>query len=327
MNYRRALLLAEESITAAGTKTIDIDIQDPISRITLAWRTTKSKDEMDDHPCQDISKIELVDGSEVLHSLNGAENQALAIYNRRVPTMNHGQQTAANSNYSTYGIDFGRKLWDKDLAFVPSKFKNPQLKISHNLAVCDTGVTQAYLEIWADVFDQLAIAPVGFLSAVEHKSYTTGSSGSYEYTKLPVDRQIRQLLLRGFEKGYEPWYQLLEARLDEDNDKRVVFDMDLEDWHRMSKGQVPFVQEQLWAYCDTSAVYYVTPTDYYCTPLGQAMAASYIENTAYARGGKVQLANSSGTAMMGMMVFGHLPNHCFQIPFGDQMDPQRLVQR
>ena len=320
MNYRRALLLAEKTISSAGTETIDIDVKDPISRLFFSWRVTKSKDEMDDQPCQDISKIELVDGSEVLHSLNGAENQALAIYNRRAHTMNHGQQTGANSNYSTYAIDFGRKLWDKDLAFLPDKFKNPQLKISHNLAISDTGATAAYLEVWAEVFDQLQIAPVGFLAAKEIKNFTTPASGSYDYTKLPTDRPIRQMLLRGFEKNYEPWYQLLEARLDEDNDKRVLFDMDLEDYHRFNKGLGPQVQEQLWAYCDTSATYYVTPTDYYTTPLGQAMAASYIENTGYARGGKVVLANSSGTAMMGMMVFGWLPNHCFQIPFGDQQD-------
>ena len=319
MNFRRSLLLAEESITAAGTKTIDIKNREPISRITIAWRVTKSKDAMNDHPCQDITKIELVDGSDVLHSLDGGSNQALAIFSRKVPTMNHGQQAAANSNYSTYGIDFGRKLWDRQLAFDPLRFKNPQLKISHNLAVCDTGATAAYLEVWADLFDEGAIAPQGFLSAKEQYKYTTGAAASYEYIDLPTDRLIRQLLLRGYYKGYEPWYSLIEAKLDVNNDSKVLFDMDLEDWHRMCKGIDPVVQEQLWAYIDSDADFYVTPTDYYAVVAGISLG-SYCTLDTYSRGGKVQLASASGTNMSGFMVSGWCPNSCFRIPFGDIME-------
>lgn len=321
MSFRRSLLLAEESITAAGTKTIEIKNREPISRITLAWRVTKSKDGNDAAPCQDITKIELVDGSDVLHSLDGGSNQALAIFSRKVPTMNHGQQTAANSSYSTYGIDFGRKLWDKQLAFDPLRFKNPQLKITHDLAVSDTGVTAAYLEVWGDLFDEGFVAPQGFLSAKEQYKYTTGAAASYEYIDLPTDRRIRQLLLRGYYKGYEPWYSLIEAKLDVNNDSKVLFDMDLEDWHRMCKGIDPMVVEQLAAYIYTATTtFYCTPTDYYAGIAGMGTAPDKVVGlTTYGRGGKFVM-DAEDTMMFVGQVFGWCPNSCFRIPFGDIME-------
>ena len=321
MNFRRSLLLAEESITAAGTKTIEIKNREPISRITFAWRTTKSKDGNDAAPCQDITKIELVDGSDVLHSLDGGSNQALAIFSRRVPTMNHGQQILGNSSYSTYAIDFGRKLWDRQLAFDPLRFRNPQLKISHNLAVSDTGVTAAYLEVWGDLFDEGAIAPQGFLSAKEQYKYTTGAAASHEYIDLPTDRLIRQILLRGYYKGYEPWYSLIEAKLDVNNDSKVLFDMDLEDWTRMCKGIDLMVQETIQAYVYSSeTTFYCTPTDYYATMLGIGTAADkVVAQTTYGRGGKFVM-DAETTEMVNGLVFGWCPNSCFRIPFGDIME-------
>ena len=102
MNYRNATILASKALTTSGTETIDINVKDIISRITLSWKVSKSKHSMDSYAHKDISKIELVDGSDVLHSMNGGENQALCIYDRRCPTMNHGQSLTANSLFSTY---------------------------------------------------------------------------------------------------------------------------------------------------------------------------------------------------------------------------------
>ena len=91
MNYRYATILAEKSLSTKGTETIPINIQDPISRLEIGWHPTLNDNAMLAALAVGISKIELVDGSDVLHSLNGRANQALCIYDRRVPTMNHGE--------------------------------------------------------------------------------------------------------------------------------------------------------------------------------------------------------------------------------------------
>lgn len=322
MRYRTAKLLAEESIAAAGTKTIDINVTDMISRIVVAYRTSKSKNGMDSYAHKDVSRIELVDGSEILHSLSGGQNQALCIYDRKVGTMSHGQRIDGSSEYNVYGIDFGRFLLDPVLAFDPTKFNNPQLKITHNFAVSDTGVTAGLLEVWAECFDERKITPIGFLAAKEVYAYTCGAAASYEYIDLPVDRALRKLLIEGYRSGYSPWDQIIEARLDEDNEKRIPFDWDLEDYNRVKKGEFEPVEEVLIGIASAGGlVFYVTPTDYWATlaPISQNNAPDLYISGASMTGGKATLKSAAATQFTAI-VRGWLPNHCFCFPFGDQMD-------
>ncbi len=323
MNYRIAKLLAETNYTAAATKTLDINVKDIISRIVIGWRVTKSKYGMDSYPHRDITKIELVDGSEVLHSLNGGENQALCIYDRKQDSMNHGQHTNGNAEYSAYGIDFGRYLGDPFYAFDPSRFTNPQLKVTFNFAVADTGATSGNLEVWAYMFDEKAVNPVGFLSAREIKDFTISAAGVYDYVDLPVDKIFRKLFVQGYASGVEPWKQVIEARLSEDSDKRVPFDWDLEDMHRTQKGEIPMVQEELVGNAQAGGVdHYVTPTDYYGNFAGHAVATDQVVYIGtYMQGGKVTLYASSGNPEVLGIVHGYLPNHVFEFPFGDPLDP------
>lgn len=324
MKYRYAKILAAEAANTAGTKTIDLDIVDVLSRIDIRWKVTKSKNDMDAHPAADITKIELVDGSDVLHSLSGYENQALAIYSRKVGTMNHGQHTTSNAEESAYGIDFGRYLWDTLLAFDPKRFRNPQLRITHNLALSDAGVSVAELEVLGHFFDEKAVSPMGFLMAKEHFSYTPGSDTSYEHVDLPTDYLIRQILVRAYRDGYEPWNVIDEARLDEENLKRIPFDHDnLENYCRLMKGVWTPVQEQfIAAPTTTGEYYYLTPTDYYAILVAMTIgtASDWFINAATCRGGKAYLRSPATQTGHGI-AFGWLPNHCYQFPFGMQDDP------
>ena len=80
MNYRIASMLASESATVPATKTIDIDLNKPISRITIQMKGTNSTSVPTAHPAKMLTKIELVDGSNVLYSLNGLQAQAINFY-------------------------------------------------------------------------------------------------------------------------------------------------------------------------------------------------------------------------------------------------------
>lgn len=324
MNTRISKLLAAEDVGAAGTKVIDIDTSDPISRITLAWKTTKSQHGMNAPGPADITKIELVDGSTPLHSLTGYENQALAIYSRRGKTMTHGQHLSACSEYGLYTIDFGRKLWDPELAFLPDKFANPQLKVTFDEDVSDTGVTANSLEVWAHLFDEKRITPKGFLAAIEHWTDTMGANNSYESIELPTDYPIRQMIVRAYRDDYEPWYQVKEARLDEDTLKRIPFDWDdLEVMHRLQKGYEEPCQETCQGICNAAGtnVFYVTPTDYYVTMIASALSGGYIAmGDTWQNGGKFGPITNSGDLFFSAIVHGWLPWHCFHFPLGDPND-------
>jgi len=332
MNYRYATILAEKSLSTKGTETIPINIQDPISRLEIGRHPTLAYTAMLAALPVGISKIELVDGSDVLHSLNGRENQALCIYDRRVPTMNHGELGHNADLYATFGIDFGRFLYDPELAFDPKQFNNPQLKISHEAVLLSANTVTHGLEVFAHCFDERAVSPIGFLMSKEHKSYSLGAAAAYEYTDLPTDFPIRQLLVRPHLTQVGPKNIMDTIKLSEDNDKRIPIDCGLEAYIRRMKGEWSIIQEVFNDYRETNGIYYkyITPTDHMTAisgmGIGSSDATSWVED--YTKGGYVQW-RAGGTQMMVAVAHGYLPHHTIQFPFGrqDQIDDWYDVTR
>lgn len=319
MKYRHALLLSPTDLGEAGTKIIDIDVNKPISRINIRFKTTKANYAMSVPAPANISKIELVDGSKLLHSLSGYENQALAYYSRGNISMEHGQHIPTLAEVDMYALDFGRHLWDELLAFNPLRFDNPQLKITWDEDVSDTGVSANECEVWADIFDEKEISPLGFLVATEHYSYTPSAADAYEEVSLPSDRLIRQILVRAYQDGYEPWYNIDEIRFDEGTLDKIPWEYtDLEMYYRRMKSVWPMIQTPLVIEPTTSArVYYVPQTDFWAFVVGIPMAVApslYVNGTSM-RGGKLSAIASASEQVAGMAC-GYLPWHCYQFPMG-----------
>lgn len=322
MKYRDALILPEKALNESGTETIDINLDQHISRLELRYQVTTAKHSMDAHPAKDITKIELVNGSDVLHSLNGYENQALCIYDRKCPTMLGGMAIAPGPRESMYSIDFGRKLWDTELAFDPTRFRNPQLKVSYSRILSDTTATANALEVWAKCFDEKVISPIGFLMSKEHKEYSIGDDGSYEYTDLPTDYPVRKLLVRAYSDAATPWAQIKEARIDEEHEKRIPFDFKLDDYFRRMRGVWANVVEYITGVCTSTGAfaYYVTPTDYWKLALGNQIDTGYLHPKSNTVGDKYIPMSDAGAPYFIALIIGYLPNHCFEFPFGDQED-------
>lgn len=319
MNYRTSQLLVAEDVDTAGTKVIDINVNKPISQIDITFKTTKATQGQSAGSPANISKIELVDGSRRLFSLSGYEAQALAYYSRPGIICDHGQHVNTLSEFDTYPILFGRHLWDKVLAFDPEKFVNPQLRITYDEDVSDTSVTANELEVWAHIFDELAVSPIGFLSAIEHYKYTCGDDESYKTIELPDDRPVRQILVRAHQAGYEPWYQIDEARFDEGTLDRIAWEFtNLENYYRRMKSQWPLIAQQVYVAPLTTGNYYYLPiTDYHAgiALIGMGGTEEAYESTAAARGGKFYLYSSSNNNQSGI-AYGYLPWHCYQFPMG-----------
>lgn len=323
MNYRIAQLLSPEDLGPAGTKTIDIDLDQPISRLEIRFKVTKGLDYMTAPGPANLTKIELVDGSEVLHSLTGYENQALAYYNRPGVLMGHGQELTGNSEMNLFAIDFGRHLWDTQLAFLPGRFRNPQLKITYDEDVSDTSATVNEMEVLAHIFDEKQVSPIGFLRAIEEYSYTLGADNSYETIKLSEDLVIRQILVRAYQDAYEPWYSIDEARLDENNLQRIPFDFtSLEKYFRMMKGTWPIIVYPFQGRAAAAGkVFYVPMTQYWAGPQAQQQSGSAVPyfNAANTRGGKLT-ALAASTVDIDALASGWLPWHCYQFPMGMQQE-------
>ena len=319
MNYRLAEILAPQDLGGTGTQPYDITLADVISRIEVIFRTKNGSNTWTDHPAANIQKIELIDGSDVLESFTGIEAQALNFYDRKMSIDNH--MTGSNGEFmrASFGMDFGRHLYDQQLAFDPKKFTNPQLKVTWDEDVANTSCTENSLMIIAYIFDELKPTPVGFLMNKELFSYTPTANAN-EYIDLPTDYPMRKLLIGSHQSAYTFTQMIAEMRLSEDSDKRVPFDITGDELFWEMKRLYPPHIENVYHAIDTS------DTTFKVTPSEDAILQGHSTSTAqalmllYGNGGNVtgKFATAMETAYMRCM--GYIPHGYASLPFGDPVE-------
>jgi len=319
MNYRQASLLAQEDASTAGTKTVDLDIKDVISRIQVKYGYTNGSHDATDHPAKIVSKVEVVDGSTVLYSLSGREIEALDFFDGRKVRPYELEYRSGVPGYVLLDLNFGRKLYDPLLAFDPKKFSNPQIKVSHNKALGGSAPSSSTLEIVADVFDQKAVTPQGFLMSKEHDTETLVAN-AYVNVDLPTDYLMRKLLIMSRTAGYELDNQIATIKLDEDNDKRVIIDADMDDYFMEIENLFGPYREQL-----VGTFSGIASHDWYCTPISHSelhvrpIGGATVALDAEFGGGKFSMTPSAVTAWRGGVV-GFEPHGAVPVIFGDQDD-------
>ncbi len=228
MKTREATIHAEESYAAAGTAIYPIRETSPISRILIPFGVTVGAAARLLHHSAAITKVEIVDGSDVLFSLSGPQIDGIARFDGRGSA---GMWTSPSASITEYGnlvIDFGRYLYDKEIAFEPAKFKNPQLKITRSLTACEATCTAVILAAHAYIMEGLGGSPRGFLMKKEMKSWT-GVANAWEYTQMARDFPYRRLFVQGLTKTIGVGTHWSRARLSEDNDARIPFDVLVDD--------------------------------------------------------------------------------------------------
>ena len=261
MKTRVTTIMAESDLGASGTKIIDINIKDIISRITVKFYALNADVTYIAHPAANIEKIELVDGSDVLFSLTGAQAQALNFYDRGKIPFTYLNVRSDGGQQALFGLDFGRFLYDPVLAFDPTKFINPQLKVTFDRTKANAACVTSNCEVLADIFDEDPPEPTGFLMNKEIYSYTVATSG-YEYIDLPTDYITQQIFAKGF---LAPWGMtaIFDAfKLSEDNDKRIPLDLSSSELERRAfEAYGPVVEWVKAVGAETPINFYGMPTD------------------------------------------------------------------
>jgi len=220
MNYRLATILAEESATTPATKTIDLNVNDPISRLNIVFIPLNSNQTIIGHPALCLKKVEIVDGSDVLFAADGKELRAAAFYGIGKPPVDILSYNISDKCKFEASIFFGRRLWDPELALDPTKFTNLQLKITHDLALGGSTPTAATLAVLADIFDEKMISPRGFLMTKELYSYLPGAS-AHQYIDFPRDFPYRMIMVGGDSHTRQPSVRIEELKLSEDYDRKI----------------------------------------------------------------------------------------------------------
>lgn len=320
MNYRLSQILAAESIATAGTKTIDIDLTDPISRLLIRVDLTNNGSTPTGHPAAALTKIELVDGSNVLFSASGFGAKAVDLYDMGFRADDILDWTDNSWVTALIGINFGRYLYDEQFGFDPVRFRNPQLKISHNYALGGCTPDAANMRIWADCFDGKKPSFAGMLMTKEHYSYTLVSSG-VTYVDLPTDYPIRKLVVMSRAADKRAQDQFYQLKLSEEFDKKIILDEYTEQLEELAASIYGRFTEYICGYTDpTGRTFYITPTSESHGSLMAGAAASITVWETYKNGGKLLVGITAGGFFEGD-VSGFTPHGAVPILFGKQNDP------
>lgn len=319
MNYRYAEVMGDVNLGDVGTKVIDIKILDPVSRFVVKFRPVGGSVTGIAHPVVALKKIELVDGSDVLYSLTGMQGHAINQIEAVNPIATIIDYRVGSTPLIDVNLDFGRFLMDPELAFVPTNFKNPQLKITWDEDLWDESADSHSMAVWAYAFDEKAITPTGFLLNKEIKSFVA-VNGANEYTDIPTDYPLRMLIIQALKTICPPRTMCSAIKLSEDNDKRIPIDGDTYKLEPLLMHWSGECEDRLTAQGNiATADFYVTPS-YNCTAGFIGRGTATYGRMSQQGGGVVRIGTLADTTNFVARIKGYFPHGCLPIKFGDQLD-------
>ncbi len=321
MNNRMATILASEAATTAATKVIDLNENAPLSKIVVRFKGTNNGSTPTAHPAKMVTKIEVVDGSDVLYSTSGTEGQAINFLETHELPFNICEYENDIQCCATYDLNFGRFPWDREFALDLARYKNPQLKISHNKALGGSACDIGSLAVFGYTFDDPQPAPTNFLMTKELYSYTLGA-GSNEYITCPRDYPYRILMPNSYETVYPFNTQFSEFEWYGDNRRRTFIDtIGGSEWAKLMSHK-DMVEENFAGLGTASAVSYYQASTY--ENYGVGIGRSHSQTTlivSQPSGPRIQVTNDASESFAvhetGYMAFGGT-NLCMH----NQMNPE-----
>lgn len=335
--FREVYLENAKTLGDSGTHTIDISPVDPISELAVKFYADNGATSNKDAPIPlVVTKIEVVDGSDVIFTMSGAQAQALSYYQGGKLSMLGIREAGAYTQHAEPVLRFGRWLWDPLYALVPQAFRNLQLKVTWNLAavraVGATGFTTgtAKLTVVARVMEGLETPPIGYLMHKEHYSFTTGASGE-ERIALPTDHPYVALMYRAYEAGINMSTSISNVKLNIDFDKYIPFDYAANDVRNRIASQYDFCRIHNLGVGDDAEAHEAWLADAFSLQAMPNASAVILGLSSFDAGrytfNQKDHANAAANAVVRFVeAWGIGPFNCFMIPFGDIEDPTSWLQ-
>ena len=290
MRMRDTYIEDQLTLADAGVRIIPINIVDPISELIIGVRATNHGQNILNYAHNVFTKCELVDGSDVLMSMDFKQLQAMHFYNRgTVPHMGiyewgGGEQRAYQN------LIFGRDLMDPDYAFDPTKFRNPQLRITWDLATIRAVGADGFaagsgdLTVIARCMEEVPYRPKAFFMTKEIYDWSTAAAGD-EPIVLPTDYPYRMLMVRAHEVVAKPltrvgtpmFKYIKDLRMSCDQDAYVPFD-----YHTR---ELLWIMEEWFGTAMTNGKYYADEADWRPIFIGNAPSGHLDLHTPATSGG------------------------------------------
>ncbi len=232
MIFRDHYLKREATINDSDLVVIDLNMNKPVSALIIEYEATNGATScLNKEIHDDVSKIEVVDGSDVLFSLSMIEALGLNYLELgRIPHHKLTEAAAAVQEESVI-IHFGRMMDDPRFYLDPTKFSNLQLRLTHALTISATAgfaTGTGKITVKARIIEEGAEAQEGFMMSKLIKNYTSGTSGE-EQTDLPRDFPYRLLGIKALKTLLRPDEVISKNKLSLDADARIPFENFMED--------------------------------------------------------------------------------------------------
>jgi len=335
MRTRDAVLTFQEVMSSdKSTKTIDLDIVDPISALGFEFKATNGDTSNQNNPLPfAITKIEVVDGSDVLCSMSFRQAQAMQFY--KTGSTPHLREDEGPDAAQCIGcmILFGRHLWDPEYALDLTKYANPQLRITWdltNIRACSDNTAWVsgtfQISAWAKVMEDLP-GPGKFLMAKEIEAWTGGAAGDFRH-QMPVDYTYRMLMFLCHNSFAGVEISIVNAKLTCDTDKFIPFDREVYELGEEMADQ--FGRAKVWKR------YFCAHDDIIWTPIFGEPQAKFISTTlhhttqyssCWTGNIRIHMSDGSGGAVMADErldgeVCGHGLHCSMPIPLGVMREPE-----
>ena len=232
MRLREVYLSDAEQLGVTATRIWNLDLSDPIAYLKIMVEAKSARTGADCRlylpPC--VTKIEVVDGSDVIFSTNMCEALAAHLYGGNGMPFQQAWGSSNDTSIAMVELRFGRDDSDQTYMLDPKKFVNPQLKITYNFPVDANNwtVSQQFITVIAMVAEGVPVDPVGFFMTKQIYEWLT-QIGATETIDMPRDYKYRLLLMRSHFCDYALWNYLTHVKMSCDIDKFVNFNLKMRD--------------------------------------------------------------------------------------------------
>lgn len=335
-NYRDVYLEKKKTLDDSGSLTIDISPIDPISEMVIRFEARNGSNNNKSSPIpRVITKIEIIDGADVVYSMDGRLAYALSYYlTRNLPHMFFAERGDA-TQFANIPLRFGRWLWDPTFALDPLKFRNLQLRITWDLAAVNAvGTTgfltgSAKLSVVARVMEGLPAPPSHFLMHKDHYAFTTGASGE-ERVALPNDYPYIMAMVRAFEAGVQMSDSLENIKLSLDFDKAIPIDITVTDLKSVIINEFGTVRIDNGFKGDNAEAHEAFLGDIRSVAVLVGQIDIFAGATSVDAGRYTAVFRTSGGVDSNNVeafvnAFGQCPFNCLVIPFGNLDDPETYL--
>ena len=333
MKYRDVELYYQQTLDDVGTKIIDLRTTDPISAIRLNFFGTNGATSNKNNRINDIiTKLELVDGSDQLLSLSMKEAQALQFrLTGKMPFMRPGELNGGTQNEQVLLL-FGRKLWDTEYYMDLTKFRNPQLKITTDVAAVRAAGADGYvagsLKVTIDlhVLQEGAKPALGFFMQKNIYGFTSAASGD-EHIDMPLDYPYIGLMMRAFTAGNDVDENISKLKINCDAGKFIPLEKYVKDIYRMEEEDLGPAMLKYWIFAKNDDV---VTHDINHDPVISLLPTAYnrVFGCGYSWSGRfsLYLLDNVGAAVAALeqlllTVFGSCPHSTIYLPFGLLAEP------